>query len=229
MYTSWAIYNKIVILLMMSAFFCCDPAPSNVSHADVKIKTNEMELHEQPKIILFFGNSLTAGYGLNQGEDLASLIQQKIDSSGLPYKTVNGGVSGETTAGGLTRISWSLKQPVDVFVLELGANDAFRGLKLRETKNNLQKILDKVKTSYPDAKLVIAGMQMPPSLGNEYSEEFRKIYIDLAKENHAVLIPFLLEKIAGEAAYNQPDGVHPNKSGARIMAENVWQVLIELL
>ena len=139
-------------------------------------ETASETITEQDQTILFFGNSLTAGYQLEEAESFPSLIQDRIDSLGLAYQVVNAGLSGETTAGGLNRIDWVLGQHVDVFVLELGANDALRGFALEDTRKNLAGILDKVKVKYPEAKLVLAGMQAPPNLGKEYTDEFRSIF-----------------------------------------------------
>ena len=196
-----------------------EPAKTNDS-------TTEMTAGRQPvKTILFFGNSLTAGFGLEPTEAFPSLMQQKIDSLGLNYKTINAGVSGETSAGGNSRIDWILKSPVDVFVLELGANDGLRGIPVTETRKNLQSIIDKVKAKYPQAKLVLAGMQVPPNMGQKYATDFRKTYTDLAKQNNMILIPFLLEGVGGNASLNQADGIHPNVEGEKIVAENVWKAL----
>ena len=181
------------------------------------------------KTIVFFGNSLTAGYGLSPSEAFPAIIQNKIDSLGLPYKVINAGVSGETSSGGNGRIVWILKQPLDVFVLELGANDGLRGIPLSETKKSLQSIIDKVKAKYPEAKLVLAGMQIPPNMGVTYTTEFRNIYPDLAKKNAAMLIPFLLEGVGGDLKLNQQDGIHPTAEGHHIVAENVWRMLEQVL
>ncbi|HVG13869.1 MAG TPA: arylesterase [Chitinophagaceae bacterium] len=181
------------------------------------------------KTIIFFGNSLTAGYGLSTTQAFPALIQMKIDSAGLPYKVVNAGVSGETSSGGNARVDWILKQKVDVFVLELGANDGLRGIPLAETRKSLQSIIDKVKAKYPDARLVMAGMQIPPNMGQQYTTEFRNIYPELATKNDMKLIPFLLDRVGGEASLNQGDGIHPTAEGHKIVAENVWQQLKEVL
>lgn len=180
------------------------------------------------KTILFFGNSLTAGYGLDPSEAFPSLIQNKMDSLHLPYKVINAGVSGETTSGGMGRIDWILRQPIDVFVLELGGNDGLRGIPLTVTKKNLQAIIDKVKQKYPSVKIVLAGMEIPPNMGQDYTTEFRKIYPALAKENHVSLIPFLLKGVGGDPKLNQEDGIHPNKDGEKIVAENVWEALKDI-
>ena len=181
------------------------------------------------KTIVFFGNSLTAGYGLEPTEAFPALIQKKIDSLKLPYKVINAGVSGETSAGGNGRIEWILQQPVDVFVLELGGNDGLRGIPTAETRRNLQAIIDKVKAKYPDAKIVIAGMQMPPNMGHIYTAEFRNIFPDFAKKNNIALIPFLLQGVGGEAKLNLEDGIHPTAEGHKILAENVWDMLEGIL
>lgn len=181
------------------------------------------------KTIVFFGNSLTAGYGLEPEEAFPALIQHKIDSLQLHYRVVNAGVSGETTAGGNGRINWILQQPVDVFVLELGGNDGLRGIPVTETGKNLQAIINKVKAKYPNARILLAGMQIPPNMGQQYATSFKQIYSQLAVQNQLVLIPFLLQGVGGEATLNQQDGIHPNTAGARIVAENVWKYLAEVL
>lgn len=177
------------------------------------------------KTILFFGNSLTASYGVDPQEAFPALIQAKIDSLKLTYKVINGGVSGETSAGGNSRIDWILKQPVAIFILELGGNDGLRGIPLTDTKKSLQSIIDKVKAKYPGAKLLLAGMQIPPNMGKQYAMEFKNIYPDLAAKNGMALIPFLLQGVGGEVKLNQQDGIHPTPEGHKIVAENVWEVL----
>lgn len=175
--------------------------------------------------ILFFGDSITAGYGIEEKQAYPALIQQRIDSLNWSYKVVNGGLSGETSAGGLRRIDWMLRQPVDVFVLELGGNDGLRGIDLDVTKSNLQKIIDKVESAYPKAPIVLAGMQVPPNLGPDYTEKFKEMYPDLAKENGVKLIPFLLKGVGGDEELNQSDGIHPTAKGHEVLAQNTWQVL----
>ncbi|MBC7827422.1 MAG: arylesterase [Chitinophagaceae bacterium] len=175
------------------------------------------------KTIVFFGNSLTAGYGLEPSQAFPAVIQQKLDSLNLPYKVVNAGVSGETSSGGNGRIDWILEQPVDIFVLELGANDGLRGIPIAETKTNLQAIVDKVMSKNPQTKIIIAGMQMPPNMGLQYTADFRSIFAELAKNNNCTLIPFILDGVGGEVNLNQEDGIHPTAEGHRIVAENVWK------
>ncbi|MFT2007581.1 arylesterase [Pontibacter sp. 13R65] len=184
---------------------------------------------ERTKTILFFGNSLTAGYGLEPDQAFPALIQQRLDSLKLPYKAVNAGLSGETSAGGKSRIDWLLRQPIDVFVLELGANDGLRGINPTETYSNLATIIDKVREKNPQAQVVLAGMQMPPSMGQQFTQEFREVFSRLAEEKNAVLIPFLLEGVAGNRELNQGDGIHPTIEGQKILANNVWSVLEPIL
>ena len=183
----------------------------------------------QKKNILFFGNSLTAGLGVEPEESFPALIGNKIDSLKLAYKITNAGLSGETTAAGKARIDWILKQKVDVFVLELGANDGLRGIPVSETEKNLQDIVDQVKAKYPDAELVMTGMQVPPNMGAKYASEFSLIFKKLAEKNNMALVPFLLEKVGGVSNLNQSDGIHPTAKGHRILAENVWKVLKNVL
>lgn len=184
---------------------------------------------DDPKRILFFGDSITAGYGIEKENAFPTLIQQKIDSLGWNFKAVNAGLSGETSAGGLRRVDWMLRQPVSVFVLELGGNDGLRGIDLDATKKNLQKIIDKVKSKYPEAKIILAGMQVPPNLGQDYTSKFKEMYPDLAEKNDAELIPFLLKGVGGNPDLNQSDGIHPTAKGHQIVAETVWDTLKPIL
>ena len=192
-------------------------------------KTATAQSTKAVKNILFFGTSLTAGLGLDPSEAYPALIQNRIDSLKLPYKVINGGLSGETSAAGKGRIDWLLKQKVDVFVLELGSNDGLRGVPVAETTKNLQNIIDSVKARFPDVKMIMAGMQMPPSMGAKYSADFKNMFPELAKKNNMALIPFLLDKVGGIPKLNQSDGIHPTAEGDKILAENVWIVLKPLL
>ena len=177
------------------------------------------------KSILFFGDSLTAGMGIDIEDAFPAVIQRKIDSLGLSYQIINAGLSGETTAGGKNRIDWVLNQDIDIFVLELGANDGLRGVPLSETRNNLQAIIDFVREKNPEVKIILTGMQIPPNLGAEYTSEFKKIFPELAAKNNLELIPFLLENVAGIPELNQNDGIHPTEEGHKILAKNTWEVL----
>lgn len=179
--------------------------------------------------ILFFGNSLTAGYGLELSEAFPALIQQRLDSLDLNYRVVNAGLSGETTASGKNRLAWVLDPDVSIVVIELGANDGLRGIPLEETKRNLQDMVDLVRKELPDAQIVLAGMQIPPNMGPEYTAGFRDIFPNLAEKEQLPLIPFLLEGVAGIPELNQGDGIHPTREGQRLLAENVWEVLEGLL
>lgn len=185
---------------------------------------------EAKKNILIFGNSLTAGYGLDDPMDgFAGLIQRKLEALELPYEVINGGISGETSSDGKGRIKWMMRQPVDIFVLELGANDGLRGINPGATHDNLQFILETVKETYPDAKLLVTGMEAPPNMGEAYTQDFRSIYPKLAEDNGAVLMPFLLEGVAGEAELNQGDAIHPTEEGHQIVAENLWAILKDMI
>ncbi|MFQ5745095.1 MAG: arylesterase [Acidobacteriota bacterium] len=181
------------------------------------------------KTVLCLGDSLTAGLGLQPDQAFPHLLQERIDARGWNFRVVNAGVSGETSAGGLRRISWLLRSPFEVLVLELGANDALRGLPLADTRQNLQAIIDRVRQTNPRVRIIIAGMLAPPNLGQEYTAEFRSIFPQLAERNHALLIPFLLDGVAARPELNQADGIHPNGEGQRIVADNVWRLLEPLL
>lgn len=183
----------------------------------------------KPKVILFFGDSLTAGYGLSPEEAFPALSEKELIKNGKNVKVINAGLSGETSAGGLSRIDWVLRQPIDVFVLELGANDGLRGLPIDQTKKNLQATIDKVKAKNPNVKIVVAGMMVPPNMGNAYTTQFTAIFPELAKKNKATLMPFLLEGVAGDEKLNQADGIHPNIEGHKIVAANITKVLSLLL
>ena len=184
---------------------------------------------QEQKNILIFGDSITAGYGVDPEQAFPSILQQKIDSAGLHFKVINGGLSGETSAGGLRRISWVLQRKVDIMILELGGNDGLRGIELQSTKNNLQQIITTAQTKDPDIQIIIAGMQVPPNLGIEYTNEFVNLYIDLAEENNLPLIPLILDAVGGYEEFMQPDKIHPNAEGHLIVAETVWKTLFPII
>ncbi len=181
------------------------------------------------KTIVFLGDSLTAGLGLPPGEAFPAVIAEKIRAAGLPFQVENAGLSGDTSAGALRRIDWLLQRPVDVLVIELGGNDGLRGLPVKSLKSNLRAIIAKARAKNSALKIVIAGMQIPPNLGAEYSADFQRVYADLARENNAVLIPFLLEGVGGHRDLNQQDMIHPTAAGHRIVAELVWRTLEPIL
>ncbi len=187
-------------------------------------------LADGPRTIVFYGDSLTAGYGLDDSATQAfpGVIQQKIDEAGLGWRVVNAGLSGDTTSGGLRRIDWVLRRPADVFVLELGANDGLRGLPLELIRDNLNAIIDRVLAKNPATRVVLAGMRMPTSMG-DYAPEFDALFPELARERGLVFIPFLLEGVGGVAELNLPDGIHPTAEGHRRVAETVWPVIEPLL
>ena len=222
----------VLIALALSA---CNSTPANSPNAPSVAAPTTESGSAQPnapvskKRLLFFGNSITAGYGVEPEQAFPGLIGQRIDSLNLGYEVINAGLSGETTAGGRSRVGWVLRQPVAVFVLELGANDGLRGLPLADTRRNLQAIIDTVRRRSPDAQIVLAGMQIPPNLGASYAADFKAIYQEIASKNHLVLIPFLLEGVGGDRRLNQADGIHPTPVGHRIIARTVWAVLQPLL
>ena len=181
------------------------------------------------KTLVFLGDSLAAGLGLQPSEAFPALIAEKVRAAGLPFEIQNAGLSGDTSAGALRRIDWLLQRPIDVLVIELGGNDGLRGLPVKSLKANLQAIIDKAKAKNPALKIVIAGMQIPPNLGADYSADFQRVYAELARENNAVLIPFLLEGVGGHRDLNQPDQIHPTVAGHRIVADLVWRTLEPIL
>ena len=227
-------FLKNFSFFLLAAFlFSCNSASKDQAPQDSAAPGNntapDTAKPSQKKNIVFFGNSLTAAYGLDPSEGYVALIQQRLDSLGLPYKAINAGLSGETTAGGKERVAWVIQQPVDIFVLELGGNDALRGIEPSASYNNLEAIIQTVKGKYPDAKIVLAGMEAPPNMGQKYTSQFRQVYADLAKKQQVALIPFFLANVGGVPELNQADQIHPNKQGQYILRENVWQVLEGLL
>ena len=222
-------YYYIVLILFMGIFASCSqnqPASATKKSAGTTAGTAiAPEKTAASKNILFFGTSLTAGLGVDPDQAFPAVIQHKIDSLKLPYKVINAGLSGETSAAGKSRIDWLLRQPVDIFVLELGANDGLRGIAVKETEANLQAVIDKVKKKYPNAKMILAGMQMPPSMGEKYTVPFREMFPALAKKNKMDFIPFLLKGVGGVPRLIQRDGLHPTPEGHKILAENVWEIL----
>ena len=220
---------NIICLLIIAVFFsaCGD---KKAVPAEATVTTAKPDSSSTDKTILFFGDSLTAGYGLDDpSQAFPGVVQNKIDEAKLHFKVVNAGVSGETSAGGKARIAWILKQKVDIFVLELGANDGLRGIPVTETMQNLQAIVDAVKAKYHNAKLVLLGMQVPPNMGGKYAYSFKAIFPGLAAKNNMTFMPFLLKDVGGVPSLNQKDGIHPTAEGAKIVGNNVWQVLENVL
>ena len=218
-------------LLLFLLLSCGDKVKKQVESTTTEsiIDEDGSSVEAARKVILFFGNSLTAGMGLDPEDAFPAVIQNKLDSLQLDYEVINAGLSGETTASGKNRLSWVLNQKVDIFVLELGANDGLRGIPLEETRKNLQAIIETVQGKNPNTKIVLAGMQIPPNMGKAYTSEFRNIFPELAKKNEAALIPFLLDDVAGNPELNQNDGIHPTVDGQKIVANNVWEILKEMV
>jgi acyl-CoA thioesterase I len=222
--------NFFYLLFLFVVFF------SNCKNTTEKTPTQPTQIAVEKtanskKNIVFFGNSLTAGYGLeNVADGFVSLIQNRIDSLNLAYRCINAGLSGETTAGGADRVAWIIdQQPIDVFILELGGNDALRGINPESSLKNLQIIIDKVKAKHPSVKIVLAGMEAPRNMGKTYIQAFHDMYPTLAKKNNLPLIPFILDKVGGVKEMNQADGIHPTAQGNKIIVETIWQTLKPLL
>ena len=184
---------------------------------------------KEKQTIVFFGDSITAGYGIASENAFPALINKKFEEQGLSYTAMNAGLSGETSMGGLNRIDWVMRSKPAILMLELGGNDGLRGLSLEETEKNLKAIIDKVRSASPDTKIILAGMQIPPNLGQEYTEQFRNLYPKVAKEKEVKFIPFLLEGVGGDKSLNLSDGIHPNEEGHKIVAETVWEALEPML
>lgn len=182
-----------------------------------------------PKTVVVMGDSIAAGYGVDPDQSFPAILEEKIRAADLPWRVINAGVSGDTTAGGARRINWLLRNAFDLLVIELGGNDGLRGISPEETEKNLQKIIDTVREKNPSAQIVIAGMQMANNMGEDYTDAFREVFPRVAKRNNAALVPFLLEGVGGKPELNQADRIHPNPAGHKIVAENVWRVIAPLL
>lgn len=208
------------LLLLFILIFSCQSEPEKSKQNNVT-DDQQAEISDS-KLILFFGNSLTAGYGIEAEDAFPGLVAARIDSLDLDYRVINGGLSGETTASGLSRLDWFLEEEPYLFVLELGANDGLRGIDLSETKKNLRGIIQMVRDKYPNTKIILAGMQIPPNMGQEYSREFQAMYPAVAEEEDIELIPFLLEGVAGDSKLNLPDGIHPTEEGHKLVFEILW-------
>lgn len=193
------------------------PAPATISTDSEKLPT-----------IVAFGDSLTAGYGLSQDESYTTLLQRKLDEAGYRYRVVNAGVSGDTSAGGARRVDWALQSGnVKFMILELGGNDGLRGLSVAEMKKNLASIIERAQAS--GVTVILAGMEAPTNFGADYTREFRQAFRDLAKQYKTPFIPFVLDGVGGRPELNQPDGIHPNAEGEKVLTENVWRTLEPLL
>jgi acyl-CoA thioesterase-1 len=219
--------GSALLLALLAAGCHSDSTPTTQTAAPAAA---EAPAPKSQAAILFFGDSITAGLGVEPDEAYPALIGERVDSLHLPYTVVNAGLSGETSAGGRSRINWVLsRQPVGVFVLELGGNDGLRGLPLADTRKNLQAIIDTVRRKAPQAKIVLAGMQIPPNMGPAYAADFKTLYGEIAAKNKLTLIPFLLENVGGIAKLNQRDGIHPTPAGHKLVARTVWRTLQPIL
>lgn len=222
-------YLLLLVLFSMTLISSCSENKTSKT-PELDSVENEAVEKESKKTILFFGNSLTAGYGIDKEDSFAGLTQKRLDSLGYEeYRVINGGLSGETTAGGFSRLDWFLEEEPYIFVLELGGNDGLRGIQLSETRSNLEKIIDEVRKKYPETHIILAGMQIPPNMGQEYTDEFKSIYPEVAAEKNVTLIPFLLEGVAGNPDLNLPDGIHPTEEGHQIVFETVWPYIRDLV
>jgi acyl-CoA thioesterase-1 len=177
------------------------------------------------KTILVLGDSLSDGFRLKRTEAYPALLIDKLRAAGLEFEVINASASGGTTEGGLRRLPAHLKRQIDIFILELGINDAFSGIPVDEIQSNLQEIIDRMKARHPNVRIVIAGVQLPNYSSDHYVSAFGQMYVDLAARNHAARVPYLLEGVAGDPLLNLPDRIHPNAAGQKILAENVWRVL----
>ena len=181
------------------------------------------------RAVVILGDSIAAGSGVDPSEAFPSLLQTRVDEKKLPFEVVNAGLSGDTTAGGVRRLPWLLRRPMDVLVIELGGNDGLRGISPEETRGNLERIIRLAREKYPEVRIILAGMQMPTNMGDDYNAKFRELFPKLAREQKTELIPFLLEGVGGKADLNLPDRIHPNPEGHKIVATNVWAVLERVL
>lgn len=219
-----------LLLSLAVSFNGCETAPSAVKPAEPSAPAaatpSEKNKDTRP-VIVAFGDSLTAGYGLPESESYTTLLQEKLEAEGYQYRVVNAGVSGDTSAGGARRLDWSLEGDVKFMILELGGNDGLRGLPVTELKKNLAQIIETAQQR--NITVILAGMEAPPNLGAAYANSFRQVYRDLAKQYSVVLIPFVLEGVGGKPELNQPDGIHPNAEGEKVFTENVWRVLEPVL
>jgi len=222
--------SKTIIRILLTCLLVLSFTPNMLSMTILEKSYAQPTTPEQEKgVVLFLGDSLTAGYRVSPEDSYPHLIGEKIAKIDPKLRIVNAGVSGDTTAGGLARLNWLLRQDVEILVLALGANDGLRGLPVVETKRNLLKIVETTKKKFPNTSIVLAGMLIPPNMGESYTTEFKQIFPDLAREQRLALIPFLLEGVAADPTLNQADGIHPNEQGYKIVAENVWQVLEKLV
>jgi acyl-CoA thioesterase I len=224
--------KKIItsILSVSLLFFSCKNTTENNKTESKNTQSVDNQLVKK-KTIMFFGNSLTAAYGLDDvSKGFVGLTESRLDSLKMPYTCINAGISGETTSGGDGRVDFTIsQQQIDIFILELGGNDALRGINPASSIKNLQSIIDKVKAKYPSVKIILAGMEAPRNMGEKYITDFHNMYPALAKKNNLPLIPFILEGVGGIAELNQKEGIHPTEAGNKIIVETIWKTLKPVL
>jgi acyl-CoA thioesterase-1 len=219
--------DSFVVLIALAA---CGRAPDKKAPDTAAVPADTKGASAAPKrVILFLGTSLTAGYGLDADQAFPAVVARRLDSLHLNYEVVNAGVSGETSADARNRVAWLLKRPIDVMIIETGANDGLRGLSVDSMRANIQAILDSVRTDQPHARVILAAMEAPPNMGPAFASAFRKSFPELAKKNGVTYLPFLLNGVAGIDSLNQADGIHPNTRGAELVADNVMRVLLPML
>jgi acyl-CoA thioesterase I len=219
------IYTIWIILAITLSIHCKKETPIKL-----KEETQEPSNQENMKKLIFLGDSLTAGMGLPGVEySYANLLYNRLQSKGYTFKFINAGLSGDTTSGGLTRLDWVLSKGVDIFILELGANDMMRGIQPSEISKNLMEIIERVRKKNPNSKILLIPMKPFPNMGKEYGKKFENVYTDVAKITGVSLSEFLLENVAGIPSLNQKDGIHPTIEGHKIMQENIWNNLIQLV
>jgi len=221
-------FRVLLCASVLAAISCAQPdvASDRAPAADAQRAVQTAKPASVPRVV-FLGDSLTAGYGLAREQSLPSLIQAHLNRAGYRYEVVNAGVSGDTSAGGLSRLDWSLDGDVDVLVIELGANDGLRGLPVTELTRNLTEIITRAKRR--GITVILTGMEAPPNYGAAYTSEFRKVFRDLAREQQVAFVPFYLEGVAGNPGLNISDGIHPNPAGARIVEQTIWRALEPVL
>ena len=227
-YSIFVLANYVCAAIFITTFaFCNDSNNTTKVSADIPQTVATTLSFSNTKNIIFFGNSLTAGYGLDDiNTGFVALTQRRLDSMKQNYHCINAGLSGETTAGGSSRVDWIIaQQPFDIFILELGGNDALRGIDPTSSEKNLQTIIDKVRAKNTSAKIILAGMEAPRNMGKDYDTAFHGVYPSLAEKNNITLIPFILDNVGGISTLNQADGIHPNIEGNKIVVENIWRVL----
>lgn len=226
--------GRVAAVLVVSLLVACS-RPDNaregadvgrVARGEAAAATSGPAATTRPRIV-FLGDSLTAGLGLDPSQSVTALLQQRLEDEGYTYEVVNAGVSGDTSAGGLSRLEWSLDGDVEILVIELGGNDGLRGLPVASLRQNLAQIIERAKARQVD--VLLTGMEAPPNFGAAYTSEFRQVFRDLARAHDVSFMPFFLDGVAGNPKLNQTDGIHPNPAGARVVEANVWQVLEPLL